>query len=156
MKKVINSFATALFLGVFLMLSSCGGSDDSSSASTDLFIKFKYNGVQYTFTDPATINSLSKSISGFQEVGNSSNGIVLFMPLEVTTGTFSITDSPSDVNSYNGYFTDGVEDFSFDGTSGTIVITSVTSEYVKGTFNFSAEVDGQVVEVTNGSFSAYN
>ena len=155
MKKVIKSFATALVLGVFMMLSSCGGSDDSSSASTDLFIKFNYNGVQYNFTDPATINSLSKSISGFQEVGNSSNMMVLYMPLEVTTGTFPITYSPSDVNSYNGHFTDGVEDFSFDGTSGTMVITSVTSEYVKGTFNFSAEVDGQIVEVTNGSFSAY-
>jgi ABC-type oligopeptide transport system substrate-binding subunit len=46
MKKVIKSFATALVLGVFMMLSSCGGSDDSSSASTDLFIKFNYNGVQ--------------------------------------------------------------------------------------------------------------
>jgi hypothetical protein len=157
MKKVMKSFATALLLGVFVLVSSCSGSDDNSNNQTtnDLFIKFKYNGVQYNYADPGTINSLSRSISAFEEVGNTSRSIVLFMPLEVTTGTFSITDSPSDVNSYSGYFSDGPTDMSFDGTSGTMVITSVTSEYVKGTFNFSAEIDGQIVEVTNGSFSAY-
>ncbi|WP_291119103.1 DUF6252 family protein [Flavobacterium sp. UBA6135] len=153
MKTKIKFFALP-FLALLVLFAGCS-SDDSKSAD-NLFIKFTHNGVQYNFIDPYTSTSLSKNIRYFEGSDDSFVDISLWMPLVSQVGTFVVTDTPSDVESYNASFSLG-QDLNLDATSGSITITSVSSEYIQGTFTFSGtSFEGEEVVVTNGSFRAYN
>lgn len=76
------------------------------------------------------------------------------MPEEVTEGTYSFTDTPSQLDTFNASYSSEGEAVYIDATSGTITITSVTDDYVKGTFSFSGDNEGTTVNVTNGEFRA--
>ncbi|MDP2159137.1 MAG: hypothetical protein Q8K02_01535 [Flavobacterium sp.] len=155
MTKKIKFFAIPLVVLLFSVFTGCS-SDDSSNSNSSLFIKFTHNGIQYNFEDPFTTTSLSKNIRYFEGSDETFIDISLWMPLVSTTGTFNITDSPSDVSTYNASFTLG-DDLDVDADSGTITITSVSSDYIQGTFSFSGTTfEGTPVSVTNGSFRAAN
>jgi hypothetical protein len=154
MTKKIKFFAIPLVVLLFSVFTGC--SSDDSNSSDNLFIKFTHDGVQYNFIDPYTATSLSKNIRYFQGSDDTFIDISLWMPLVSELGTFAITDTPFDVDTYNASFRLG-ENLNLDATSGSITITSVNSEYIQGTFTFSGtSYEGEEVVVTNGSFRAYN
>ncbi|GGD27890.1 hypothetical protein [Flavobacterium orientale] len=153
MKTKIKFFALPL-LALLVLFTGC--SSDDSNSSDNLFIKFTHNGVNYNFVDPFTTTSLSKNIRYFEGSDDTFVDISLWMPLVSEEGTFTITDTPFDVESYNANFSLG-QDLNLDATAGSITITSVDSEYIQGTFTFSGtSFEGEDVVVTNGSFRAYN
>ena len=147
-----------LFLVLF-SISFSGCSSDSSSSSNvdnDLYIKFTLNGLNYDL-EPETITSLQKLIAGDQDVNNIFTRLSLWMPVTPTVGSHPITDAiPTDANLgtlHNAELWMG--DATYDAISGTLVVTELTSDIVKGTFNFVAEdSNGVTVSVTNGSFRA--
>lgn len=148
--------------GVFLALisicfSSCSSDSSSNGNQSDtLYLKFTYNGQQYDF-EPETITSLQKLIAGDQEVNTVFTRLSLWMPVTPTLGTHTITDdTPTDANIGTLHNSElWVGDDTYVGTSGTIVITELDSEYVKGTFSFTGTMDtGLTVAITNGSFRA--
>ncbi|WP_136668685.1 DUF6252 family protein [Flavobacterium sp. H122] len=148
MKKIIG------LLAIFtLILSGCSSDGDGSDNNSSTYIKFKVNGQSYNY-EPETIVSLKTLVDGYTGNGNTLKRISLWMPNEVATGTYPITDTPSDVETYNASYSSEGESIYIDGTSGTITITSVTDDYIKGTFSFSGDNEGATVNITNGEFKA--
>lgn len=149
-----------LFLVLFsLSFIACSSDDDSSGdgGEDSLYIKYTVNGVNYDF-EPATITSLQKLIMGEQEINSVYNRISLWMPVTPTVGSHAITDeTPNDTNLETLHNAElWVGDSTYTATSGTLVVTEMDSEYLKGTFTFTGEDEnGATVSVTNGSFRAY-
>jgi hypothetical protein len=101
------------------------------------------------------INSLAKSITGND--ADTGKVVTLFTPLDVANGTHSITDEPSNVDSYAGSFSDFNEDVYTDNETGTMIITEVNADVIKGTFSFTGDDgNGGTITVTEGSFRAEN
>lgn len=149
-----------LFLVLFsLSFIACSSDDDSSGdgGEDSLYIKYTVNGVNYDF-EPATITSLQKLIMGEQEINSVYNRISLWMPVTPTVGSHAITDeTPNDTNLETLHNAElWVGDATYTATSGTLVVTEMDNEYLKGTFTFTGEDEnGATVSVTNGSFRAY-
>ena len=150
-----------LFLVLFsLSFIACSSDDDSSGdggGDNSLYIKYTVNGVNYEF-EPATITSLQKLIMGEQEINSVYNRISLWMPVTPTVGSHAITDeTPNDTNLETLHNAElWVGDATYTATSGTLVITELNDDYVKGTFTFTGEDEnGVTISVTNGSFRAY-
>lgn len=153
MKKI-----ACLFLALITLSFSACSSDSSSDGNQtdDLYLKFTYNGQQYDF-EPETITSLQKLIAGDQEVNSVFTRLSLWMPVTPTVGSHPVTDdTPTDANIGTLHNAElWVGDNTYTGTSGTIVITELDAEYVKGTFTFTGTTDtGATVSITNGSFRA--
>lgn len=150
-----------LFLVLFSLSFIACSSDDNSSGDgggdNSLYIKYTVNGVNYEF-EPATITSLQKLIMGEQEINSVYNRISLWMPVTPTVGSHAITDeTPNDTNLETLHNAElWVGDATYTATSGTLVVTEMDNEYLKGTFTFTGEDEnGATVSVTNGSFRAY-
>ncbi len=153
-KNVLFAFFKIAFL---FLLVSCSKSDDSNSnqppVSTTEFIKLKCKGVGYNFTNPEILNSLTKSLVAFTP---NEKRISIFVPLNVAVGTYSITDTPSNVNSYGISLAINAINLDSSATSGTITINSVTSNNVKGTFSCTIPGTPDAFVVTEGSFNVGN
>ena len=153
--RTLKKATLLLVLVAFSAISFNCSSDSSSSSSSNFYLKCKVNGTLIEFNDPFVINSLSKSITANDE--DTGQVVSLFMPLEVANGTFTITDEPSNVDSYNGSFSDFNEDVYTDNETGTMTITEVTADVIKGTFSFTGDDgNGGTITVTEGSFRAEN
>ena len=154
----MKTFKKAAMLIVLVIASAISlncSSDSDSSSSSNFYLKCKVNGTWVEFADPMVINSLAKSITG----NNTDNGkaVILFTPLDVTNGTYTITDEPSNVDSFAGSFSDFNEEVYTDNETGTMTITEVNADVIKGTFSFTGDDgNGGTVTVTEGSFRAEN
>lgn len=80
----------------------------------------------------------------------------LYLPLDVTTGTFTITDEPSNVEAYGASYSNFATDESSDNETGTVTITQVDADVIKGTFSFTGTNLGTTYTVTEGEFRAEN
>lgn len=158
MNKAISSFAKT-FLAVFFIAAttiSCSEDDIPPLAFDDLgemHMKFTYNGTVFNSYDPITTNLDRKTIDATYGTGAGERTITLVMPLEPTVGTHFF-EAPTDVDVYAAYFTSAPGDVQILADSGTITITHVTSDYIKGTFNFSGPNGPVTVNITEGSFMA--
>jgi ABC-type Fe3+-hydroxamate transport system substrate-binding protein len=151
LKKITVLLILVLTSSLFVNCSS--DSNGSNNDSNSFYLKFKINGEQVTFADPTVINSLSKSITGFTTNGKSMS---LYLPLDVTTGTFTITDEPSNVEAYGASYSDFANDESSDNETGTLTITQVDADVIKGIFSFTGTNLGTTYTVTEGEFRAEN
>jgi len=154
---------SCLLLVVFSMSFLACSSDDAAPNNNDinnpdeaLYLKFTLNGQQYDF-EPETLTSLQMLVRGDQEVGGVFRSISLWMPTTPTVGSHPITDVfPNDANVntlYNANVWVGSE--IVDASSGTMIITEVGQDYVKGTFSFTGINNNETTAtVTNGSFRA--
>lgn len=158
MNRSIKLFASRILLmAVFVFITvSCSETDSPTldGVPQGLYIQFKSNGTQYTISDPITIELSNKKIDGLQGADASLVSITLYMPLNPTVGTHFMTDTPSDDDSYGGYFTLGNNSVDIISNAGILTITSITDDFITGTFSFSGMNGSAVVEVTNGSFVA--
>ena len=157
MKLMKKSIAVLLLALVSLLTVNCS-SDGGGSSSSTFYLKCKINGVQFTSTNPSVINSLAKSIVGISDNNDTvQETLVLFMPLTVAPGTYTITEEPSNENSYGVSYNNYDTDVASLNASGTMTVTKVTADVIKGTFSFtSPDGDGNIITVTDGTFSAEN
>lgn len=147
LKKIMLSAIAVLALSLSF---SC--SNDSDSSSKD-YIQFKYNGKTYTF-DTGYQTSLTLDLTGYSGEGNTLKKIDLWLPVNATEGSHTIVHDLSNIETtYQADFTFMPEIENMDATSGTINITTHDSKKIEGTFNFSGEVDGETIEITEGKFS---
>lgn len=135
---------------------ACSSDDNSGpndgGGNEDIFITFKVNGTTYEM-EPFTGTSLKVEIGADQGLDESYTSISLLMPTDFTTGTHQITDaSASDLEAYTGNYING--ETSVDAASGTLMITSITDEFIEGTFNFVGDSNGITYNITEGSFRA--
>jgi hypothetical protein len=148
-KKIMLLVAVVVTSSLFV---NCSG--DSSSSSGSFYLKCKVDGVLLECTNPDVINTLAKSISGTNATTGKS--IFLTLPLGVTTGTHTVTDEPSNVNSYGANYADFSGDNLTNNETGFITITSVSADVIKGTFAFTGNNSGTDIVVTEGEFRAEN
>lgn len=156
MNKSIKTFLAVLFIALTTV--SCSEDEVVAFFPGDelgeLRMNFKYNGTLYNITDPITYNAANKTIDGAYSSGVNLKRITLFMPLTPTIGTHFVTDSPSDVNAYGAYFISTAGNVDMLANGGLITITTITDDYIKGTFSFSGQNGAATVEVTEGDFLA--
>ncbi len=160
----MKTFKKTFFLFIVILTSllintSCNSDDDNDTTpvADTFYIKFKANGVQQNFTDITIVNSLSKAIIGNDE--NQTKTVVITVPLNVTAGTYTITDEPSNVDSYGILYSSDSESISTSNAIGTLVITEVNANIIKGTFNFTAENTDSgpaTITVIEGEFNVEN
>ena len=88
-------------------------------------------------------------ISGSTSTSNSGNDVYLKMPRR--TGTYNLSPSTTDVAAF--YFENGTIEYT--GLSGSIVVSTVTSDNIKGTFSFNGARtnSSSTKNVTNGKFN---
>ena len=143
-----------------LFISSCSSDDNNTPPAVEpdsFFIKFKANDAQQNFTDITIVNSLSKAIIGNDE--NQTKTVVITIPLNAVAGTYTITDEPSNVNSYGILYSSDNESISTSNATGTLVITEINDNIIKGTFNFTAENTDSgpaTITVIEGEFNVEN
>ncbi|MDB5124174.1 MAG: hypothetical protein JWP94_2303 [Mucilaginibacter sp.] len=145
MKKLVLLFSMAALCT--LTFNSCKKS--TVAAKTSASASLKFNGTPFAFT--AMTASYSKSNDVIQIVGrgNSSSNIYLIVTGGVKVGTFDIaTGAASATFSASASLQD-----SYMGATGTVTITSFTSNTVAGTFQFSGDNQaGATGVVTEGKF----
>lgn len=149
--KKVMFLVVAIFA---LALSSCSSDDSSDENQTETdYIKFKYKGTAYAF-DSGYQSSMTLDVIGSEGIDDSYKQIALHMPLDPSVGSHTVVYDLSNLTTtYQASFTFMGIDNTFNATSGTIKITTNNSERIEGTFNFSGTLDGQKVEITDGSFS---
>ncbi|WP_121665598.1 DUF6252 family protein [Mesonia aquimarina] len=124
----------------------------STMQDTD-FANAKIDGEDFTANIFPVVFQGSNVIVTFDNNLNESIG--LQFPDDVSTGTYPITDSPSNYSA-TYIVNDNGTDVVYGSLAGTgeIEITSVQNDIVEGTFSFDAENDsGDTVTVTEGQFS---
>jgi hypothetical protein len=152
MKKLLLLLVSILTM----MLTACS-SDDSNNNSTPNtpYIKFKADGVDHNY-NPETLTSLQKLIRASVGEGDTYKEISLWMPVTPTVGTHDIVyNSGSDVDTYSAIYASSFDN-RYDAESGTLTITSIDDEYIRGTFSFTIDNDGTPIVITEGEFLAYN
>ena len=137
-----------------LLFNSCS-SDDNSSSSDNIFITFKANGETFNFTNPATAGSLNITIndqSGNDDTASDYSFVSIWFPTTIATGTFDFTGSSLSDGDYKLKFESNALNIDSWSESGSVTITSATSDFIEGTF--TGEIDG--VTITEGEFRAFN
>lgn len=129
--------------------------ENPGSEDTEFFINFTVAGQDYSF-EAYTADSLKRLVKGDNENPDDFKGISLGMPLDVAEGTYQIVDPiGSDLEAYTAEYDSASDNLYLDAISGTIEITTLTDDYIEGTFNFSGEDEsGNEIEITGGEFKA--
>ncbi len=146
MKKI--NCILVLFI-IFTSILSCSSDDDVNiSTNDDYYLRYKLDGNAIEYTDIFVANSLSKTLGG----DGTDSFIRLFVPLDVTTGSYSISSFVNDdfTASYNNDTT------SSESESGTITITEVNAAVISGSFSFTGIIDGLAFSITEGEFRLEN
>lgn len=150
MKKIMLLLVSV----TMVTLSSCS-SDGDSNTNPDTFIKFKVDGVAYNY-DPETLTSLKKLITGRVGEGATYREVSLWMPAEPTVGAHAIVDDPtSGPTTYTAIYASDFDN-SYDATSGTVTITSIDDNYIRGTFSYTVDTGGTPIVISEGEFVADN
>lgn len=172
-KKIFSGKFGMICFGMFvsvLMLSSCKKDDNSgpSGPAAEGTIQASVNGKTVTSLKIATF---ANRISGNLAIqgntgGTSSEAFSLLITSENGVGTYPIGGGANIANSA-AYIKTQIDlsnpgspktetwQAPYDATqAGEIKITEISTTNVKGTFNFKAKrSDGNIVDVTNGSFN---
>ncbi len=160
MNKSISSFAKTFLAVFFIAITSVSCSEDDVVQSLgfeelgELHMKFKFNGTVYSMQNPTTVNFTNKTVDAFQGGSGNRLGVTLFMPVYPTVGVHFVTATPSDDDTYGAYFISEGNNIDILADQGIINITTVTDEYVKGTFYFSGPNGAATINITEGTFLA--
>ena len=151
MKK--STLIFTLLIGI--ILSNCSSDDDSGTNNdTETFIRFNANGTDYDFSEPAIAQSANVSINGNQLTGGIiTENISIWLPIGFTTGTFQLTGDFGDPGDYKIFYDS--QDIGIDGFApsvGELTLSSITNDFIEGSFSFSGTDNGISITVTNGTF----
>jgi len=154
-QKYILIAVLALVVSLF---QSCSSDDDSGTPTSDTYIRFTIDGTDYDFGDIITAESQSITFNGnngetIQDVGDTQ--ISIWLPLEIVVGDNDI-DGGAFGGDYKVSFSSEAMGFDFDfAESGNINVTSVSDDYVEGTFTatITSESD-ETITLVDGEFKA--
>lgn len=151
MKKIV------LFLIISLPFYACNSDDDSgvNTEEVNYSMSFKVDAITYDDILPETTVNTKTEIYGYQGMMDSFTSVTVYLPLNATEGTHPIT-SENTAESYNANYTFAGGGINADATTGTITVTHITDTYLEGTFSFSVQGTGGVIEVKDGYFITEN
>lgn len=161
MKNKLNIFTLIIFT---LLTLSCSHDEDNSATSQptdDYFFKAKVDGVQYTKTGFQVGASL-KTNGGILIASLGGESFQIHVDNVATTGTYPTTSLAGNPISRMAvtYGNPAVIYQTGDcGTSGVLIITSISSTEVTGTFSFTGTTIGgacprPIKTITEGSFKS--
>jgi len=151
MKKLLLLFVSTLMV----TLTACSSDDSNNNNPNEPFMKFTVGGQEYNYT-PETLTSDKKLITARVGEGDTYREVSLWMPVEPTVGTHNIVDDPTSADdTYTAIYAPNFDN-SFDAFSGTVTITSIDDDFIRGTFAFQADNEGTPISVSSGEFLAYN
>lgn len=149
-----------------LSLNACSSDDSSTPNPTPpivedpqtapLHIKFKLNSEEFSF-EPYTLTTLQRHIIGEENINDMYHRISIWTPVTPTVGGHEVSDAtPTDANLDTLYsITFYVDDRTYTANQGTISITEVSNQFIKGTFICTGTDDtGAPFTITDGSFKA--
>lgn len=149
--KKIMFFAIAVF--ALALSSSCSSNDSDEDLTQNDFLKFKYEGKNYSFK-PAVLTSESINIMINEGIDDNYKKLSLWMPLNPTVGSHPIVDDLSNLTTtYQVSISFMPELNNVNAKYGVVVITTNNDKKIEGTFSFTGVSDGKDFEVTEGSFS---
>ncbi len=129
MKKIKS---LVLFLSLFVAVSSCKKSDSGTTPTSGASITLKVDGAAKTSTSQVAI--LYTSLNSFQLIAQIGTVELLNISINnLKVGTFN-TGGTDAILSYS---TDATFANTFLGTTGTVTVTSLTSDTIVGTFQFT-------------------
>ncbi|MDP5198253.1 DUF6252 family protein [Flavobacterium sp. DG2-3] len=149
--KRILFFAIAIF--ALALSSSCSSNDSEENTPQSDFVKFKYEGKNYSF-EPDILISSSMNIMVSEGIDDNYKKLSLWLPLNAEVGSHPVVYDLSNLTTtYRINFSFMPELNNVDIKSGTINITVNNDKKIEGTFNFSHTKNEKNYEVTDGSFS---
>lgn len=156
MKKRYQLIVMIALMGTVLL--SCSSDDDSGAPDSNTYIRFTIEDTDYDFENIITAESLSITFNGnngatIQDVGDTR--ISVYLPLDIVVGNYDIVGGAFG-GDYKVSFSSEPLGFDFDfAQSGSINVTSVSEDYVEGTFTatITSESD-ETITLTDGSFRA--
>jgi hypothetical protein len=158
MKKLkFNLLALLVVIG--LGMSSCSSDDSNDSQDPETFIRYSIDGTNFNYEDNiATVGSNNITING--QNGLSEDDDYSFMsiwfPLGFTTGTYDFSGDFFQDGDYKLNAEINVLDVDDWATLGSVTITSISSDYIRGTFTATVpDNNGGTVTIENGEFKAY-
>jgi hypothetical protein len=138
-----------LLICMFMAIISASCKKSDNNISTSISVSLKFNGSAKSSS--TVIADYIKSESNLQVIGKFGNEAVSISIANIKVGTFDVATDGALVS----YATTADFSNTYLGTTGTVVITSFTSDKVTGTFNFvGTTIDGRNGTVTEGKFSA--
>lgn len=148
----LRTFRTAATVLAFSALAACSKKEEPTPTPTPVTqgMSWTVDGANVTAT-----SALGQAFAGSTTLvvaGATGNTGGVFLDVPKTVGTYPLT-STSDAGAsllVNG----SGSTQSFDSTSGTMVVTSVTANNVVGTFTFTGSNGTATKTVTNGKFNA--
>ncbi len=144
MKKIKFLFLIAAASTVLF----CSCSKKNNPAPFNPVVSFKFNNTVFSSTNITTSFPHDSIIMNSQFAGQSA--VTLNIP-NAKVGTFDVATSGATFKFANGA---GLQDV-FTATSGTIVVTSLSSTTIEGTFAVSTDnVGGVSATITDGQFKA--
>jgi hypothetical protein len=140
-------------------MSSCSLDDSNDSQDPETFIRYSIDGTNFNYEDNiATVGSNNITING--QNGLSEDDDYSFMsiwfPLGFTTGTYDFSGDFFQDGDYKLNAEINVLDVDDWATLGSVTITSISSDYIRGTFTATVpDNNGGTVTIENGEFKAY-
>lgn len=155
MKKL---FLKLTLLATVIILTSCSHSSSDEIVATPTptpitnFINYSYAGATYSNV-PEVYDGTKKEVRGSQGTNAQYKKISLWMPLNPTVGSHNVTIDPTNPNAYELHFVSQATGLYLDCSSGAIIITSVTTTSIEGTFSCSGlDSSGATFAISSGSF----
>jgi len=150
MKKVF------LFIGLALCLASCGDDDEGNGGSGNDTFEAKIDGRaysisgQYAWADLIADDLFAVYGSEDQTSAGFSNLFISFIGTP-SVGTYDFSDTDQAVGTYlntgsGATWTTGVSG------SGTVEVTEISADRIKGTFSFKGGDGSSIIDVTEGNF----
>lgn len=162
MMKKLKMYSRLVILFISLVLVSCSSSDDSDSDSNnpETFIRYTANGTDYEYVDIATVGSLNLTLNG--QIGLEEDSdysfISIWFPLNISEGTYPFSGDFFDDGDYKlNLDSNELDVVSGWSSTGNVTITTISSEYIEGTFTGSVQNgNNETVSIENGEFKAYS
>ncbi|MEM9997022.1 MAG: DUF6252 family protein [Bacteroidota bacterium] len=155
MTRSTHTLATLLLCACFaLILTACDSDDDDDLPGGPIGgnagVTATVDGADWTSATLAAAGR-DETDTSFGFGGFSADGSSITISVQsLSTGTYSTTDEV-----FVGVYSSSSTAIPFStvlGGSGTITVTSITAERVRGTFSFTASNGSGTVSVTNGEF----
>lgn len=135
----------------FTSLAACSKKDDATPTPTAT------EGMSWTVdgNDITTATAVSQTTgTDVMLAGSTSSSGGVFLDMPKTVGTYTLSSTSAASASYVVTPAQGSSQF-YDATSGSIVVSTVTSTAISGTFTFTSKLSGGTATkiLTNGKFN---
>ncbi len=131
-----------------ITLQSYSSNNDEPIENTSSYVDYKLNS---TLIEDSNISLFFNNSITLIEIKNINNSIRLWLPVELTAGTYTVISGEAD--NYTVNLIDNINSFTSENESGTITLSNVTENKIVGTFSFTGTLNSVAFSISEGRFS---